>query len=335
MAHEGTADATARQRVAVIGAGAIGGTIAARLDAIGHDVTVTARGENLAAIREHGLRLRGAHGAHTARVTALESLAEAPDVAILATKATGTAAALEASRAALADVPLLVVQNGLGGERAAARLLGHDRVAGGIALMAANSMEPGVVTVTAAGDTIVGGAEGERFAALLGEALPTSLTPSIEGAQWTKLLINMVNALPAIVGHSVQDVIRDPGLRRVMLASMRETARIGLASGVRFQPLQGLTPLLVRLVAFAPRRIAQQVPLRIKDRLGDVPNLGSTQQSIRRGQPTEVDLINGAVVDAAARLGREAPVNAALVELVHEVERTGRFLPASAVRRLA
>lgn len=325
----------ARQRIAVIGAGAIGGTIAARLDAVGHDVTVTARGENLAAIREHGLQIKGAFGSHTARVTALEALTEAPDVAILAVKATGAVEALEANRASLEGVPLLVVQNGLGGERAAARLLGHERVAGGISLMAANSLEPGVVTVTADGDTIVGGAEGARFAALLAEALPTSETPSIEGAQWTKLLINMVNAIPAIVGHSVQDVIRDPGLRRVMLASMRETARTGLAAGVRFQPLQGLTPLLVRVVAFAPRRIAQQVPLRIRERLGEVPNLGSTQQSIRRGQPTEVDAINGAVVAEAARIGVEAPVNAALVELVHEVERGGEFMSPSVVRQLA
>ncbi|SDS46132.1 ketopantoate reductase family protein [Agrococcus carbonis] len=324
-----------RQRIAVIGAGAIGGVIAARLDAVGHDVTVTARGENLAAIRERGLRIAGGFGAHTARVTALEALREAPDAAILAVKTTGSVAALEANRAALAGVPLLVMQNGLGGERAAARLLGHKSVAGGIALMAANSLQPGTVTVTAPGDTIVGGAEGERFAALLGEALPTSRTPSIEGAQWTKLLINMVNAIPAIVGHSVQDVIRDPGLRRVMLASMRETARTGLAAGVRFQPLQGLTPLLVRVVAYAPRRIAQQIPLRIKDRLGDVPNMGSTQQSIRRRQPTEVDAINGAVVAEAARIGIEAPVNAALVELVHEVERTGEFLAPSVVRQLA
>ncbi|SFR97830.1 ketopantoate reductase [Agrococcus baldri] len=325
----------ARQRIAVIGAGAIGGTIAARLDAVGHEVTVTARGENLAAIEAHGLRIKGGFGAHTAHVAALETLAERPDAAILAVKATGAVEALSANRASLAGVPLLVVQNGLGGERAAARLLGHERVAGGISLMAANSLEPGIVTVTATGDTIVGGTEGARFAALLGEALPTSETPSIEGAQWTKLLINMVNAIPAIVGHSVQDVIRDPGLRRVMLASMRETARTGLAAGVAFQPLQGLTPLLVRVVAYAPRRLAQQVPLRIKERLGDVPNLGSTQQSIRRGQLTEVDAINGAVVDAAVRIGLEAPVNAALVELVHEVERTGDFLPPSVVRGLA
>ena len=329
------AQAQARQRIAVIGAGAIGGVIAARLDAVGHDVTVTARGENLAAIREAGLRIQGGFGEHTAPVAALEVLSQAPDAAILAVKATGAIEALEANRAALAGAPLLVVQNGLGGERAAARLLGHERVAGGLALMAANSLEPGIVTVTAPGDTIVGGAEGARFAALLREALPTSETRSIEGAQWTKLLINMVNAIPAIVGHSVQDVIRDPGLRRVMLASMRETARTGLAAGVRFQPLQGLTPLLVRVVAYAPRRIAQQIPLRIKERLGDVPNLGSTQQSIRRGQPTEVDAINGAVVAEAARIGLEAPVNAALVELVHEVERTGDFIAPSVVRGLA
>lgn len=325
----------ARQRVAVIGAGAIGGTMAALLEAAGHDVTVTARGANLEAMREHGLRLRGGFGTRTAAVTALERLEAAPDVAILAVKATGTADALEANRAHLADVPLLVAQNGLYGERAAARLLGHERVAGALALIAANSLEPGTVTVTAANATIVGGPEGERFAALLGEVMPVEPTADLEGSQWTKLLINMVNAIPAIVGHSVQDVIADPGLRRVMVASMRECARVGLASGVRFQPMQGLSPRLVRLLAWAPHRVAQQVPLRIRARLGAVPNLGSTQQSIRRGQPTEVDMINGAVVEAAARAGREAPVNAALVELVHEVERSGRFLPASVVRQLA
>ena len=329
------AGATQRQRVAVIGAGAIGGTMAALLHRAGHDVTVTARGENLAAIRDHGLRLRGGLGAHDAPVRALEALEDAPDLAILSVKATGTEAALAANRHALADVPLLVAQNGLHGERAAARLLGHERVAGALSLIAANSLEPGVVTVTASNDTVVGGPEGARFAALLGEVMPVVETPNLEGAQWTKLLINMVNAIPAIVGHPVQDVIRDPRLRRVMVASMRECARVGLAAGVDWQPMQGLTPALVRMVAWAPRRIAQRVPLGIGQRLGDVPNLGSTQQSIRRGQPTEVDSINGAVVEAAARVGREAPVNAALVELVHEVERSGRFLAPSVVRRLA
>ncbi|WP_343921237.1 2-dehydropantoate 2-reductase, partial [Agrococcus citreus] len=117
MTIERSEAASPRQRVAVLGAGAIGGTIAALLERAGHDVTVTARGAHLAAMREHGLRIQGGYGAHTAHVAALEALEATPDVAVLTTKATGAAEALEASRAHLDGVPLLVVQNGLGGER--------------------------------------------------------------------------------------------------------------------------------------------------------------------------------------------------------------------------
>jgi 2-dehydropantoate 2-reductase len=69
--------------------------------------------------------------------------------------------------------------------------------------------------------------------------------------------------------------------------------------------------------------------------MGDVPNPGSTLQSIRRGQLTEIDYLNGAVVAEAAAHGLGAPVNAAIVALVHEVEATGQFLsPADVVSRI-
>ena len=67
--------------------------------------------------------------------------------------------------------------------------------------------------------------------------------------------------------------------------------------------------------------------------MGDVPNPGSTLQSIRRGVPSEIDHLAGAVVRTAHRLGREAPVNQLLVELVHEVERSGAFLAPEDVAR--
>jgi 2-dehydropantoate 2-reductase len=74
----------------------------------------------------------------------------------------------------------------------------------------------------------------------------------------------------------------------------------------------------------------------MKRRMGATPNPGSTLQSIRRGQLTEIDYLNGAVVAEARIAGIEAPVNAALTALVHEVERTGRFVPRDAViERLA
>ena len=112
---------------------------------------------------------------------------------------------------------------------------------------------------------------------------------------------------------------------------MRETVRVGVARGIRFGSLQGLGDRRLRFFARLPLPLGQVLPWSMRVRMGDVPNLGSTQQSVRRGQPTEVDFLNGAVVREADAAGVDAPVNRALVELVHEVERTGLHLPAERV----
>lgn len=303
----------------------MGGCIAALLDRAGHEVEVAAR-SSLPAIAADGLRLTGAFGTHVAGVQAGATLERRPDLAILATKTVDTHAALEANRAALLDVPLLVVQNGLAGHTKAAAVLGHSQVAGGVVTWAANALEPGSVRVTATGETLVGGASADAFAGLLSPGIPAlSVVRNIEGAQWTKLVINMLNAVPAIVGQSVQECVADDALRRVMAASMREAACVGAATGARFERIAAMTPTVVRAVR-GPRWIAERVLRRMAARFGSVPNLGSTQQSILRGQRTEVDELNGAVVEAAAASGQSAPINAALTALVHEVERGG-FLP--------
>jgi 2-dehydropantoate 2-reductase len=129
----------------------------------------------------------------------------------------------------------------------------------------------------------------------------------------------------------VQDVVDDRRLRRVVAASMRETVRVGIARGVRFGRLQGLGNRRLRLFARLPLVIGQVLPWFMRVRMGGVPNLGSTQQSVRRGQPTEVDFLNGAVVREASAAGMTAPVNEAITALVHEVESTGSHLPASRV----
>jgi 2-dehydropantoate 2-reductase len=327
-------------RIAVLGAGAVGGTLAALLARAGHELSVTARGENLDAIRAHGLELSGGWGTSTARVSAARVLTERPELAILATKAQDAAAALTGSAAVLEGVPLVVVQNGLGGLRVAHETLPGSPLLGGIALFAVSYVSPGVVTVTGANPMILGAGPGtdaallDRVAGVLREALPIEVTRDIEGAQWTKLLINHVNALPAITGLSVQEVIADPGLLRVMTASMRETVRIARRLGVRFGTVQGVSGRILDLIGVAPLRLGAAFPRLLGRRMGDVPNPGSTLQSIRRGRLTEIDFLNGAVVAAAAEHGIDAPVNAAIVAMVHEVERTGAFLtPAEVISR--
>lgn len=326
-------------RIAVIGTGAIGGTIAALADHQGHEVTVTARGAQLEALRDRGLHLTGRWGEHLARPRASARLAEKPELAVLTVKAQDAHAALAENAEFLDGVPLVVVQNGLGGAEAASARLPGTPVIGALALYAASYLSPGEVEITTAATTYLGRLDSTPDAAFglardtFAGFMPTEVTANFRGAQWTKLIVNQVNALPAVTGLSVQETIADRGLRSVLVASMREAVMVARASSVRFEPLLGLSDGLLLVFEWLPRSLAQFLPRAMAARMGSTPNPGSTLQSLRRGQLTEIDHLNGAVVEAAKRADVNAPLNAALVSLVHQVEREGTFIPPSVVVR--
>jgi 2-dehydropantoate 2-reductase len=328
-------------RIGVVGAGAIGGTIAALLDRAGQEVAVTARGAHLAAIREHGLRLTGGWGEHTARVEAAEVLPTRPELALITVKAQDARAAAERHREVLDRVPVVVIQNGLAGPRALHDVLPASPLIGGLSLIAAAHLEPGLVTVTGPNTTVLApdtatAGQLREVAAVLRRAVPIDLADDLAGAQWSKLVVNQLNAAPAVTGLSAQQSLAAPALRTAVAAAMRETVRVGRAAGVRFGGLPGLTPRVAAVLMRLPPSVSGRlVAARLVAGMGTVPNLGSTLQSIRRGVPSEIDHLSGAVVREGRRLGVPTPVNARVVDLVHEVERTGRFLsPDDAGRRL-
>lgn len=333
-------------RIAVIGAGAMGGMLAALLDRAGHDVEVMARGAHLEAIREHGLHLDGGWGEHLARVAAGPHLTREPELAVLATKAGDAVSALAAELDALGGAPVVVVQNGLDGLRTARAAAPRTALVGALALMASSYLAPGRITVTATAPVILGAdprdpdpSALDLAATVLARALPTEVVDDLLGAQWSKLLVNHVNALPALTGLSVQETVADPALRRIVAASLHETALLARAAGQRFAVVpalasQGVDAEMIRLLGTSPDA-AEALPLRLAAGMGSVPNPGSTLQSIRRGQPTEIDALNGAVARIAREHGRRAPIHEAITALVHEVERTGRFLSRDeTVRRI-
>jgi len=321
-------------RIGVIGAGAVGGTIAALLDRAGHDVEVTARGASIDIIREHGIRFSGGWGEHTAMVRVGPTLSTHPELVFVATKASDEAAALEANAAALTGVPVVAVQNGLHGVDVARASAPHSPIVGALAMFAASHLEPGVVTVTTANSIYLGGDDAaavEKAASVLRGLVPTFIAKDFRGAQWSKIIINQINALPAITGLSVQQTIAHRGMRLVLTRSIREAVRAGKAHGVRFAKMSALSHPLLSVFAVLPPWVGQLLPLVMKWRLGPVPNPGSTLQSIRRGQKTEIDYMHGAVADAAREAGLAAPVNATLTRLVHHVEDTGEFVKPDAV----
>jgi 2-dehydropantoate 2-reductase len=316
-------------RIGVVGAGAVGGAIAALLAQGGHDVEVTARGAHLAAIQADGIRLTGAWGNFSATVTAGGLLTRAPELAVIATKAQDSRAAVLGNARLLNGIPVVVVQNGLEGVAGTKALLPRSDVLGALAMYASSLVEPGHIAITTPGVTYVGGGDDlptRYVVSILNEVMPTEMTSNFVGAQWTKLFVNQINALPAITGRSVQEVIAIPALRRILTRSMQENVRVGMASRIRFARLQGLSNTRLRLFARTPLPLAESLPKLMARRMGAIPNPGSTLQSIRRERKTEVDYLNGAVLAAASRVGLAAPVNAGIVELVHEVEKTREFL---------
>jgi 2-dehydropantoate 2-reductase len=211
-----------------------------------------------------------------------------------------------------------------------------------LSIVAANYTEPGLVTVTTAAPTYLGRGRGpadaatRRWQAVLAAAVPCAAIDDFVGSQWTKLVVNMLNALPAITGLSVQAVVAHPGLRRVMTLSMREAVRVGMRRGIRFGAMQALGHRRLRAFSLLPAWAGQLLPLMMRARMGAVPNLGSTLQSVTRGQRTEVDFLNGAVVREAVAAGVDAPVNRMLTALVHEVEGRGAFLdPVEVLERFS
>ncbi|SEN35070.1 ketopantoate reductase [Cryobacterium luteum] len=324
----------------MIGAGALGSTFACLLAAQGHDLVVTMRAGALSAVRSDGIQLSGGFGDLLAHPLAVDRLSKPCDLALICTKAQDAAAAIAENAAVLDGTPVIVVQNGLDGVTTAERLLPRSECFGLITIIAAHYEGPGRVRVTTVAPSYLGRGDGEvdaqtqRWQAVLAAATPTVALDNFVGAQWTKLVVNMLNALPAITGLSVQAVIGEAGLRRLVTRSMRETVRVALATGVRFGALQGLSHRRLHLFALAPVWAGQLLPRSMRARMGTVPNQGSTLQSLARGQRTEIDFLNGAVVRAANAAGLAAPMNTLLTELVHEVEQRGRFLaPAEVLAR--
>ena len=327
------------KRIAIIGAGAIGSALGGLLRRAGRDVVIIGRSAHVKAIRAAGLRVDGVRGSFTVQVEAAEALASRPDVAFLTVKSQDVLAALEANRAQLADVPLVTFQNGVRSDELAAGVVAKERLASVVVNLSANFLTPGEVTILYADALVLGrpfaanDAEVQAIAVILRDAFPTRVSGNIAGAHWLKLIVNLNNAFPALTDRTYRDVYRDPYLGRLAVRAMREGLEVVARAGIALESLPDMPALLARAMRLLPLALAARLAAakirRIELRW---PLLGSTLQSLRRGRPTEIDYLNGEVV----RLGREVafptPVNATVVALVHQVERTGRFLSVDAIR---
>lgn len=326
-------------RVAVIGAGAIGSAVGALLARGGEEVTFVGRPDHVAAIRKEGLQVDGYLGEFTLRVDAMETLESRPDLALLAVKTQDVIPAVRANAAYLSGVPVVTLQNGVQSDELVAHVLPRSQIISVVVVMSATYLAAGHVTLIDRGDLLIGRPFGpndavvQEAARVLDKAMPTQVIDNIGGAHWTKLMINLNNCLPALTNLPIAEAFANPLLSRLAIRLISEGLDVTDRAGIQLEPIPSVRVESLRRLKRLPLRLAaNRFAARARRNETGRPNFGSTLQSIKRGRPTEIDYLNGEVVRLGGSLGVPTPLNAKAVELVHRVERDGRFLSVAAIQ---
>lgn len=300
-------------KIAVVGCGAMGSVYAARLALGGHEVLAVDRwAEHIAAMNEHGLLLAGPDGDRRVPISAHTTVPEqVVDLVVLAVKAADVGSAAARLQPLLDEnTVVLTIQNGLGSSDVAAAAVGIDRLAVGIASgFGASLRGPGQVHHNAMKAMRFGSAGSLAPAAVEAVAdawraggFDAAAVPDIAAMQWAKLICNVAYSAPcALTGLTVGEVMDDENIGPVSRAAAVEAFETALALGI------GIT---------------------VTDPIAHVRDFGAQMPAAKpsalldheAGRVSEIAVINGAVPREAAKVGREAPVNATLTALVKQVE---------------
>jgi 2-dehydropantoate 2-reductase len=309
-------DKVATMRFVVVGAGAIGGVLGARLHQHGHDVALVARGAHHDAIRDHGLRLVAPDESVVLPIPVFPTSAAVgitdDDVVLLCVKAQDTVEVLNDLVRVAPDVPIVCAQNGVVNEREALRRFAD--VYGVCVMCPAVHLEPGVVEANAAPVTgildlgrIPHGVDDRAeaiAAAFSGSTYASVARPDIMRWKYGKLLNNLANALDALFGREVRG--SELG-QRTRAEGEAVLAAAGIDAVGRDEDAErrgDLLPLGSRAAT---------------ERLGS-----SSWQSLARGTGAiEADYLNGEVVLLGRLHGVPTPVNAALQRLANDAARRG------------
>ena len=293
--------------ILVFGAGSLGSLLGGLL-ARSHEVTLVGRNPHMRAIEEDGLRLSG-HVEATVYPTARLEPPESADLAVVCVKSFDTGAAAEALAGCEIDA-CLSVQNGMGNEAVLADRLGAAILAGTCTYGAVRPA-PGAVRCTGVGEVVLGAPSGgaSEVADRVGSAFEaasvvTTVADDMPRRLWEKLAVNAgINATTALARIENGGVLGgDAGW--VATAAARETADVARHEGV---DLSGPT--------------AERAIERVADATAE--NTSSMLQDVSDGRRTEIDAINGYVVERADDHAVDAPVNRILAGLVRAWEADG------------
>jgi 2-dehydropantoate 2-reductase len=298
-------------KIAVVGAGAVGGYFGGLLARAGAPVVMIGRAAFVEAVRKNGLFLETLHFQESVRIEAsaeLEAVCGA-EIVLFCVKTTDNAATAKALAPLLAPGALVLsMQNGVDNVEQI-RAAAHLEALPSVVYVAASVPEPGRVKHVGRGDLVVGprNKNTERIAALFSQAnVPCRISENIEGELWTKLIWNCaLNAVSALGRAKYGQIAASADARKVVETVVDEVLAVARAAHIHPPGLED--PKTAIAGAF---KIATQM----------AEALSSTAQDMNRGKRTEIDSLNGYISRRGAELGVPTPVNHALYALVKLAE---------------
>ncbi len=320
--------AQGRVKVAVFGAGLIGCWLGGLL-ARHADVVLIGRPSMLDRLAG-GLRLTDVDGLDLAvpgdaLARAMEPAAlSGAELVLVTVKSLATAEAAAAIAEHARHAVVISFQNGVSNAEVLRAALPGATVLAGMVPFNVAERAPGHLHRGTPGGLVVEASPAlERFGpAFAAAGLPIDASSNIVGVQWGKMLLNLNNAINALSGVSLAEELRQRDFRRCWALSLAEGLAVARAAGIDLvDPLPmplALMPQILRLPD-ALYRYVLKAGSGGKVRV-DPHARSSMADDLAQGRRTEVDWLQGAVVRTAARLGRQAPVNARLVELVRAAE---------------
>jgi 2-dehydropantoate 2-reductase len=326
----GGVTATGALRIGIMGAGAIGCYVGGCLAADGADVVFVGRERAKKELLASGLVLSDLGGG-SGRVVAKERIVFATeasaladcDVVLCCVKSAQSAETASALASVLEKGALVVsMQNGVHNAEVLRAGLKSRIVLGGIVGFNVVSKGDGTFRRATSGPLVIEKRTDPRLdvlaSALSVAGFEVELVANIRPLQWSKLIMNLNNAVGALSDRPTPDLLFVEGYRRILRAIMSEAIAVLRAAKeptARLGPMPiGLFPFILRLPAPVLRLVASaQVKI-------DPEARSSMWEDLTRGRPTEVDYLNGEIVRVAASCGAKAPLNARMVELVHAAE---------------
>ena len=312
------------------GAGAIGGTIGAFLARAGHQVALVDRvREHVDAIRTRGLSITGPIDEFTVQAPAytLDNIAGRYQTILLCVKGHHTQAATRALLPYLGTEGCVVsVQNGLN-ELVIGEIVGENRTVGAFINFGSDYMEPGVIHFGGRGAVVLGEVDGkitERIQQLHHTLQDFDenavLTSHIWGYLWGKLAYAAMLFATALTNESMADAFAAPAYRQVYTVLAQEVLRVAAAKGISPKPFNGFDPRAFIPGADIALAISSLDDLVAFNRRSAKTHSGIWRDLAVRKRRTEVDSQLGPVVSNGAQLDIPTPLNARLIELIHEIE---------------